>query len=181
MYKKDVWPDIHPDSWFTLQFSQLALKHSPNLRSFGLTRTLTRQPVLASIPLQEKDTLLPAAASYEQNPQCHFHRPVLALPAASWPSPRQRPCACISQVRSRMPETFSFASFQSPEMKPLDAPIVWLCCSSKEAAFSSGILRGPWTTNVLFEGNYECVPQRKKAPLALWSLPWQFQIGFFVY
>lgn len=131
MYKKDVWPDIHPDSWFTLQFSQLALKHSPNLRSFGLTRTLTSQPVLASIPLQEKDTLLPAAASYEQNPQCHFHRPVLALPAASWPSPRQRPCACISQVRSRMPETFSFASFQSPEMRPLDAPIVWLCCSSK--------------------------------------------------
>lgn len=126
---------FHLDSWYTLQFSHLALKHSPNLQSFGLTRILTSQPVLASIPLQKKDTLLSAAASYEQNPECHFHRPVLALPAASCLSPRQCPCECISHVRSRMPETFSIAvciaSFQSPEMRPLNKPIVWLCCFSK--------------------------------------------------
>lgn len=60
--------------------SQLELKHSPNLRSFGLKN----HPVLASTPLYEQDTLLPAAASSKQKPPLHYHLPVLALPATAF-------------------------------------------------------------------------------------------------
>lgn len=59
--------------------SQLELQHSPNLRSFGLTN----HPGLASIPLQEQDILLPAAASSKQKPPLHYHLPILALPATA--------------------------------------------------------------------------------------------------
>lgn len=59
--------------------SQLEGKYSRNLRSFGFTN----HPVLASIPLQEQDTLLPAAASSKQKPPHHYHLLILALPAAA--------------------------------------------------------------------------------------------------
>lgn len=89
------------------------------------------------------------------------------------PLTRQRPCACISKVRSRMPETFSFAvciaSFQSPEIRPQpwsDYVVPQRGCHQ--------FWYIPWPLNYecTFEGNYECFPQSKKAPLTLWSLPW---------
>lgn len=92
---KYVWPDIHPESWFIFEFPQLELKQIPTLRSFGLTRTLICHAVPASIPLQEQDTLLPAAASCKQKPQSRHQLPILAQPAAACPSPTQSPCVCI--------------------------------------------------------------------------------------
>ena len=80
----------------------MELKQPPTLRSFGLTRrTLICHPVPASIPLQEQDTLLPAAASCKQEPQSGHHLPVLARPAAACPSPTQSPrvCICPAQVK----------------------------------------------------------------------------------
>ena len=80
----------------------MELKQPPTLRSFGLTRrTLICHPVPASIPLQEQDTLLPAAASCKQEPQSGHHLPVLARPAAACPSPMQSPrvCICPAQVK----------------------------------------------------------------------------------
>ena len=74
-----VWPHLHLDSWFIFPCSQLEVKYSPNLRSFGLTN----HPVLASIPLQEQDTLLAAVASSKQKPPCHYHLLILALSAAA--------------------------------------------------------------------------------------------------
>ena len=142
LYIKYAWPDIYPESWFILEFSQLELKQSPNLRSIGLTRrTLTCHPALASIPFQEQDTLLPAAASSKPKPQCHYHLPILALLA---PHPSRAHVHASTQIRSRMSETFSFAvcivSFQSSEMRLWDQeralalvpPILWLWCLPKK-------------------------------------------------
>ena len=189
---KNVWPDIYPDSWFILKFSQLAVKHSPNLRSFGLIRTLTSQPVLASIPLQEQDSFLPAAASSKPNLQCCYHLPILALPAASCPSPKQSPCARISlnQVKSirdlqlwslycKLPVVRNKTQCQEQALT-LDPTILWLWWFPKR--LSSVLVYSEALELCMHflkkERHFECAPLRRKSPLAIWALPCQFHIGF---
>ena len=149
-------------SWFILEFPQLELKQLPTLWSFGLTRrTLIYHPLPASIPLQEKDTLLPAAASCKQKPS-HHQLPILAQPAAC-PSPTQSPCMHppSSGQGCQRPSALQFVlwafSLQKWDLEPGEGPcycpthlILWLWCFPKKLPY--------WYT--LRHLSYECAPQR---------------------
>ena len=158
---KYIWPDIHPESWFILEFPQLELKQIPTLRSFGLTRTLICLQFLP-VSLSKSKThfslqLLAVNKSHKAATSCQSWHSLLLLV----PHPRRAHVYASAQLRSRMSETFSFAvcavSFQSSKMRPgaRRGPLLLSHSSSdygtSQRSCHTGILWGPWVMNVLLK------------------------------